>query len=450
MTINRKRLVSSTTHFPNGMKKHPEGQGENGKVLVNHQEPCDLLFDPRDVKPGATHSAKPLKASTEVDEDLDVNSLDELMPADEEIESQLYEEDSDDEVELEAEEGVGETIFDDSNEELVEALDDEDEDVGEEEPLEPVDAELEEIPEEQDTAEIVEPVEATDTVEEIFGSDEGLPLVDVDGVDDEVGDTETLQFASVGSTLHCMRANRIIASMTKTQAVKASKADLYDSDEFCDIVRHEVESKGLRAGLKSQGFRLATVDLKGQKAVTAAVTRLVAAKEVKLAKQKELVASRLSQCMAIAAVGMNRNFFKGHPNKLRAALETELQAAGVRGASKLIAAMFAQHGVDYARSIIALAQDLSEQPDEVREKFVDALDMTEDSSIEADDDDDDEDDDDEDDFDPDEDESDDEAVPTSVTAALARPGVATRVKASAHTQSRASEVLAGTKPLPFL
>ena len=107
--------------------------------------------------------------------------------------------------------------------------------------------------------------------------------------------------------------------------------------------------------------------------------------------------------------------------------------------------MFAQHGVDYARSIIALAQDLSEQPDEVREKFVDALDMTEDSSIEADDDDDDEDD-----FDPDEDDSEGEAVPTSVTAALARPGVATRVKASAHTQSRASEVLAGTKPLPFL
>ena len=450
MTINRKRLVSSATHFPNGKKQHPDGKGESDKVLVNHQDACELLFDPRDVKPGATHSAKPLKASTEVDEDLDVNSLDELMPAGgDDIESALYDEEDDgDDVELEAEEGVSETIFDDSNDELVEALDDEE--VGDEpldpvETLEPVEADIEEIPEDVVEDNPGEDLEGEECAEgEICGSDDGIPLVDVDGVEDEIGDTETLQFASVGSTLHCMRANRIIASMTKTQAVKASKADLYNTDEFCDVVRHEIETVGLRAGLKQQGFRLATVDLKGQKAVTAAVTRLVAAKEVKLAKQTELVAQRMEQCMSIAAVGINRNFFKGHPNTLRAALEDELKAAGVRGASKLIASMFAQHGVDYARSLVVLAQNLAEQPDEVREKFVEALDMTDDQSIEADDDDDDEDD-----FDPDEDDSDAE-VPTSVTAALARPGVATRVKASAQTQSRASEVLAGTKPLPFL
>src|SRR6202008_2039930 len=82
------------------------------------------------------------------------------------------------------------------------------------------------------------------------------------------------------------------------------------------------------------------------------------------------------QCMAIAAVGINRQFFKDTHNELRAALEEELQAAGVRGATKLVRHVFASKGVAYAKAIVTLATKLQAMPESTRNQFAEALDMT--------------------------------------------------------------------------
>jgi hypothetical protein len=89
----------------------------------------------------------------------------------------------------------------------------------------------------------------------------------------------------------------------------------------------------------------------------------------------------MDQSLAIAAVGINKRYFKDYPNPLKAALLQQLTQAGVRGAASLVSAAFSEHGVEYARSILALAQKISAMPEEVRDNHAESLDMTSDGDF---------------------------------------------------------------------
>jgi len=265
---------------------------------------------------------------------------------------------------------------------------------------------------------------------------EAVALADVDGMDD---DAEGCAFATFANVVHVVKGNRIIASMTPMAARKAGMSDVYLTDQFQDVVAHTMETRGLRKGLVQSGFVLAKVKITSSKVQAKVINaRVDAALKTKLesaAKQDKA----MDQALAIAAVGINRRFFKDTPNELKASLETELQRLGVRGGSNLVRAAFAQHGVSYARAIVTLAKKLAAMPEEHRNQFAEALDLTEDSEFEA----------------PMDDEGEDldieveeapEPVPASLQAALLRPAhrnVGTTVKASAGAMS----ILTGQRPL---
>ncbi|WP_391857021.1 hypothetical protein, partial [Vibrio cidicii] len=108
------------------------------------------------------------------------------------------------------------------------------------------------------------------------------------------------------------------------------------------------------------------------KRVEAKAKKLTAGLRAVAAEQDE----SMEQCLAIAAVGINRaGYFKDVRNELRAALEDEFAAAGVRNADKLIRRVFASHGVDYAKAILTIANQLKDKPVEVRNSHASALDM---------------------------------------------------------------------------
>lgn len=450
MAINKqKRLSSSASHFPQSGKT-PKAE-DAGTKIKNHQEPQNLLFDPKyDKEVTTTHT--PIKASVDAEEDLDITDMDEVMPKEAiASEGELYPQDP----------GVVDTILDDPDSEVdadLSDLDEVDEDEDEDElvssledlddsnSFEDLEADIDEELDEPvaEGEELVEDLDAGVEDEMMCGSDEGAPLLDVDEVQDDASEDE-VAFASIGASLHCIRANRIIATMTRKQALAAGKADVYTHEGFPEVVVASISEKGLRKGLLEAGFKLSTVDLATKAAVKAAVAVKVEAAKAELSAGRKAEGDTMKQALAIASVGINRSFFKDSPNMLRAALEEELTTAYGRGASKIVRAMFAQHGVDYAKSLVALASKIAEMPQGTRDNFVDALDMT--ASVNGDDDeDDDEDEDDE--FDP---EDGDDEVPTSVAAALARPAVSNRVVASKLPQkSTAQEILSGAKPLPFL
>lgn len=201
---------------------------------------------------------------------------------------------------------------------------------------------------------------------------EQMSILDVDGADDNA---EDVVFANVGSSVKVIKANRIIASMNKLVAAKHGHEEMYMSEQFAMVTEIEMAKHGVRAGLKKMGFVLATVNL-GKAEV---LNQRVEAKAQKLTAgiraEAEAQFDVLEQALAIAAVGINKGFFKNQSNELRAALDTELTAAGVRGHQKMLASVFATKGIEFAKSILTVAKQVAVMPAETRANFVQALDM---------------------------------------------------------------------------
>jgi hypothetical protein len=284
---------------------------------------------------------------------------------------------------------------------------------------------------------------------------EQMSVLDVDGADDS---PEDVVFANVGSSVKVIKANRIIASMNKVVAAKSGHEDMYMSEQFATVTEIEMAKHGVRAGLAKMGFVLATVNLGKadvlNKRVEAKAQKLTAGIRAEAEAQFDV----LEQALAIAAVGINKGFFKNQSNELRAALETELTAAGVRGHQKMLASVFATKGIDFAKAILTVAKQVSLMPEETRANFVAALDMVGDEGMFGDS------------SSPDfqsqitagqseadefaEEVYDNGASPSSVHAALLRP--ATNIRSRSEVSAKATNysvsaaaILSGKAPLPF-
>lgn len=284
-------------------------------------------------------------------------------------------------------------------------------------------------------------IEDVEDEPEEASTDEDVSILDVDETPDS--DIEDVAFATAGTRLLAIKANRIIASMTGRMAIAAGRNDVYLTDQFQEVTAMQLKQMGLRKGLKSMGFALAKVTLAKQSVLKAQVQKEVhkttaAVRKVNAEKEKAF-----EQSLAIASVGINRSLFKNAENPLKAHLEGEFRRLGIRGAGRILAHAFAEHGPAYAKQVIELAKKISAMPEEVRDSYVDALDMDTGVVDEP-----------EEDVIPigademDDDEMEDGYVET-VEAALARPG--TRIQASAAANGKysvtANQILNGEIPL---
>lgn len=459
MTEKRRVHSAASTHSSGGVK-----QGNSEYEVENHQKSM-MLIDPEDISGGNTHSGaqpkmkgakrptyaalideqrtpggKIFQIPNDVDPAKGYLETETGMPVIDNVEaSDESDEDDFEDTEVESEfEDLADTDevdaeFEDEGDE-VEAEFGEDDDMesldGPDVEADAADGEVEEEVEDQPLA-----------FENDMDNSEGIALVDADAMADD--DSDDLAFAVTANAIHAIKSNRIIASMGPALARKAGMADLYLTEQFQDVVTASVEAKGIRKGLVQSGFVLAKVKLSAAKAtakiVEAKVAARVEAKVASLARQNDA----LDQSMAIAAVGINRHFFKDSENALRASLESEFNRLGVRGSGTVIRAAFAEHGVAYARSIITLAQKLSAMPDEVRNQYASALDLTSDEDfedageeVEAD-------------FEGDEEDGEDYGdTPVSVTAALVTPARREHTMLKAGVRNNAAmSILAGNASL---
>lgn len=199
-------------------------------------------------------------------------------------------------------------------------------------------------------------------------------LVDVDCVDD--GSCDDLLFATIDGTKHVIKSNRIIASMTADSAKVCGCGDVYLDDDFDEAVISECEAKGLRAGLRAMGFTLATVKIKSSAQLNASVARATANAKAEMVKAQDKRNEVMKQSLALAAVGLNRNMFKDYENELRSELTAKFESLGVRGASRIVKAAFAEYGVDYANKLLVIANEIADLPEETRDGLAAQLDMT--------------------------------------------------------------------------
>lgn len=231
----------------------------------------------------------------------------------------------------------------------------------------------------------------SDEEEKILLIDQGMPaaiavdeltdVVDIEAMDD--ADVEDIEFVEMpDETVIALKANRVIATLTKRAAIRAKLESVYTQPQFEAAARLEMKKHGLRAGLKNAGFTLSSYKISAKKAlnlkVQASVKKLAASANKFKKEQREAMV----QATAIACMGLNRGAFKGYKNELRAELVKNLRQAGLVNAERVVSAAFASKGVDYLRTVLALATKVQAMPEEVRDGFVEQLDMTEDQ-IEA-------------------------------------------------------------------
>lgn len=393
----RKKILATTTGSDN---LDPLFVEESDTTLLNHQSAGDLLIDPSD-EPENLHYD--VTASVD-DEVLDDDDLLEDMPEDgiagidddepevtADVDDPLDDEDGLDPVAVLSE--VGETDVEpqdlpeqktlDTADQLNKTQDQENNktDVQREDkkPTEAatkkkVKAEEHELQNNQSSNSSVE-----------VDSNLEMPLVDVDNIADDV---EDVMFASIDNTKIAIHSNRIIAMLDNETAIKASVDDEYMSDEFDEATLAECKQKGLRAGLRSMGFTLATVKFNANKQIQAKV------KAENIAFRKSQIdafkarQSVMAQCFAIASTGLNRNAFTDFANPLRNELEAKLKIAGVRDASRIVRAAFEKCGIEYTKTLMAAAEKISELPEDSRNGLLASLDMTqepdEEEEVEAD------------------------------------------------------------------
>lgn len=385
---------STSTHGGNEDKLKIEEQST--QPLKNNMS-VDTLIDPEDYEAGSTHTSVTAKSKVVADDcstnvgtlpnDMDpaagvLTNADADEDEDEDDEEDL---EDDDEVDASFEVEGEDTPAGTAPEELtnnngvtpLEAAEGEDEDW--DAPLaEDDDPTINDIDGEEVEGEgAVDELGDDDVVEEVEDKapeGEELSLLDVD----ETPDMEVagLAYASIGTRLVVIKAHRIIATMTKKQALASGRDDVYMSDQFQQVADATIAKAGLRKGLKTMGFALTKVNVSKAAVVN---TRVALAVTKTTAAVRKVTASKeqaFQQSLTIAAVGINRRYFNEQPNELKAHLETELQRAGVRGGAKIVQHAFASFGPAYAKTIVELANKISAMPEEVRNGYVAALDLT--------------------------------------------------------------------------
>jgi len=207
-----------------------------------------------------------------------------------------------------------------------------------------------------------------------FEGEDVMSILDADGIDD--GDCGGMAFAEVqAGTIAVLKDLRIIASMSAEQAVKAGAGEHYMSDQFFEVATAECQRYGLRAGLESMGYVLSEVNIGRNDIIEARVHAHVEKRTEEVRAQFADKDTSFGHCLAIASVGINRNFWQDVPNELRAALENQLTAAGLRNAGKVVREVFAQYGTSYAKAIVAMANKLSQMSEQTRNELAAALDM---------------------------------------------------------------------------
>jgi hypothetical protein len=371
----------------------PDGPAKFG---TDNVEPTDLKVPTQETKTGETAEAgeDPAKMDGTEQPDLKVPDQPETA-ADDELEVEELE--MSEHVEPDGDEFVSPEDFDEESASEDEEIEVEEAEADEDEPL----------PFEEDSA--------------------GDPVMDAMDMDDS---DVALSFVKAHGRLVAMKGPITVATLTKAAA--GTNAEVMFTDAMQKAVRMEAAKSGLRKALATYQFKPIRV-----KAMTKA-TVVAEVKKVKASIQQDQESKQkvFEESLAIASVGLSRNGWKNTPNTLMDAMVTELSSLGVPSAKRIVARMFAQHGVEYTKTLLEVASKVAAKSADSRRELAENFDMLneeieEDETSEVDD------------------LIEDDVDFDSVTSRFSTPVTATVQKTVSKVTSAAQDVLNRRAPLQF-
>lgn len=226
--------------------------------------------------------------------------------------------------------------------------------------------------EEMDVLDVVDGDE-TAGPEDNFGDKQAAPFTSEDA--DETMDQENCTLVQMSDNkILALYKDQVIATLTKQSA--GNNADIFDTAPFHKAILSQAKTKGLREGLTPFGFTFAKLATPVRKQAAALVKTQVASAKAEIAKEREAMVRVQAEALAIAATGMNRDYWKKFPNTLKAAFTRELSSMGISGAKTMVNRIFASHGLTYAESMLAVADLLAKKSESARAELAENLDMT--------------------------------------------------------------------------
>jgi len=90
-------------------------------------------------------------------------------------------------------------------------------------------------------------------------------------------------------------------------------------------------------------------------------------------KEAESLKSTIRQCLSIAAVGLNKGFWKDKTHVLKAELYKELCTLGIHNPTTLIDRVFANYSDTHHRTLFEIAFDLISKPADIRNSLAEAV-----------------------------------------------------------------------------
>lgn len=184
-------------------------------------------------------------------------------------------------------------------------------------------------------------------------------LPEMVGEDFEVSCDESTMVASVNGTP--------VATLKREQA--ANLEALWGKQSLVRSVKAAVAQEGRSAALAHFGFIPIVASFPLKKLVDERVAAAMEIAQATVTSAIENLREDYRQCLAIAAAGLQKDFFKGHDHPLKAALFENLAAAGVRSPAAMVDKVFAGHGAAYIENLLVLAEAQLAKPLEVRNEL---------------------------------------------------------------------------------
>ncbi len=128
--------------------------------------------------------------------------------------------------------------------------------------------------------------------------------------------------------------------------------------------------KGITASVaKDFGLKPLVIKLTAATLINKAIAKKVKEIKANYHRRGNNIRKRLQHSINIAAVGINKNFWKATTNPLRENLCQELAANNVRNPERIIDKVFEHHGEEYLRTIMTRASIIAKKPPSFREEL---------------------------------------------------------------------------------
>jgi transcription elongation factor Elf1 len=198
-------------------------------------------------------------------------------------------------------------------------------------------------------------------------------IVEMDMMDeiDEDGEMPELSYVYLGESMSVALGTTIVATLHPVRA--GDNAPILQTKNFQMAVSHAIEEMGLKKALLHYGFQGARVRFPLKKQLARLVESRVADRALAVTAKVEEVSAGFQQALDIAAAGYATNFWRGKHDPLKASFVTELTTMGVKHAERVVNRVFAAHGVEQSRAILATARELCDMPPEAKNALANAI-----------------------------------------------------------------------------